>query len=180
MLFCIKNAFIAFVYFLMVSSASGADNTSTTSPVDSVYHQYITAAYNMDAQAISHLYAENAAYLTAEKTSAIHYGPSAVIRDMAEFLANAKKRGERIGFSFRITSRSASVDMICDVGYYRIDAIKDADKHPVLFGKMVNVFRKQVDGSWLFQVDSYSETTEENYLNAQNTIDYGYQRVVNK
>jgi uncharacterized protein (TIGR02246 family) len=125
--------------------------------IDAVYKSFSDAYRTLDAEKVTNLYSETAAYLPPNND--ILQGRAAIRPTFQSFFDWIKKEGRTMTISFRIVQRKTDKNLAYDVGIYTIRQFKDGA--PVGSGtgqgKFVVVAVKEKDGKWRFQVDGYSD-----------------------
>jgi uncharacterized protein (TIGR02246 family) len=121
--------------------------------IDAVYGTFSEAYRKLDAQMVTDLYSENAAYL--EPDAPVKFGREEIKKIFAGFFDYTKNNGNNITISFRILRRKANALMGYDVGIYTIATFKDGQKISEGQGKFVVVAVKK-GKVWQFDVDGYS------------------------
>ncbi len=134
--------------------AQGADPNA-------VYERF-AAAYNArDAQTlVTTAYAEDAIYVRGDAAS-LATGRDAILGVYSPMFANMTSNAETPQLSFRLAARSATEDMITDVGWYRL-RITDAEGEVLntSYGRFLTVMTKTDEGEWTFLRDLDTGATE--------------------
>ena len=123
--------------------------------IDALYHEFARAYETLDAQHFKTIYAEDTYYLAPQ--APIYFGNNEVAeKGFADWFASVKQDNASLSASFTIIAREIHDDLGFDVGY-----IKSLQKTPgkddaIYEAKILVVIKKQENGEWLFQADTYS------------------------
>lgn len=123
--------------------------------IDAVYERFSQAYAELDVQMVLDLYTDDAYYLigTAQR---ILQGKEELALAFS-LLERTKEKNGRLAIEFRIVDRQIIGDLAYDIGYYKLTTTRTDGESREKAAKFVTVLKKQADGSWRFQVDSYSE-----------------------
>jgi uncharacterized protein (TIGR02246 family) len=127
--------------------------------IDTIYAEFSRAYATLDADLVTNLYAEDAAYLAPGND--IQTGRSEIRKGFASFFDWVKREGRTMTISFRIVQRRIEKNIGYDVGVYTIVQQKDGKEVGTGSGKFVVVAVKGKGGQWRFQVDGYSDLKPE-------------------
>ncbi len=122
--------------------------------IDEVYRQFSESYRTLDAEKVTNLYTENAAYL--QPNDDLLQGRDKVREVFAPFFERVKKDGQTMTISFQIFQRKTDKNLAYDVGIYTLRSFKDGKEIGIGRGKFVVVAVKEKGGVWRFQVDGYS------------------------
>jgi uncharacterized protein (TIGR02246 family) len=123
--------------------------------IDTIYKTFSDAYRTLDADKVTNLYSETAAYLAPNDN--IQQGRAAIRPSFQSFFDYVKKEGRTMTISFQIVQRKVDKNLAYDVGIYTIRQYKDGKEINQGQGKFVVVAVKEKDGKWRFQVDGYSD-----------------------
>ncbi len=124
--------------------------------IDAIYQTFSDAYRTLDAEKVTNLYSETAAYLPPNDD--ILQGRNAIRPTFKSFFDWVKKEGRTMTISFQILQRKADKNLAYDVGIYTIRQFKDgAPVGGLGQGKFIVVAVREKDGKWRFQVDGYSD-----------------------
>lgn len=123
--------------------------------IDAIYKTFSEAYRTLDADLVTNLYTENAAYLAPNEN--IQQGRVEIRKGFQSFFDWIKKEGRTMTISFQIFQRKVDKSLGYDVGIYTIRQYKDGKEVGMGQGKFVVVAVKEKDGKWRFQVDGYSD-----------------------
>lgn len=150
-------------FLLFISSNANAQNSELTlekgvpahKEIDAVYKTFSEAYRTLDADLVTNLYSETAAYLPPNDD--ILQGRAAIRPTFQSFFDHIKNEGRTMTISFQIIQRKVDKNLAYDVGIYTIRQSKDGKQvgQPGQ-GKFVVVAVKEKDGKWRFQVDGYN------------------------
>ena len=148
----------------MVPQASGNElvldkGVSPHSGLDEIYRRFSEGYKKLDPVAVASLYSDDALYL-APGTD-VQRGRKLIQAGFANFFRAVKDRGARLEISFRIIERRVSGALAYDVGIFTLVQSREGSEPERSRGKFVVVARRMKDGSWGFQVDSYSDLKAE-------------------
>ncbi len=156
---------IAFLFLILfVSFSAKAQNAELTlekgvaahKEIDAIYKIFSDAYRTLDADKVTNLYTETAAYLAPNND--IQQGRAEIRPGFQSFFDYVKKEGRTMTISFQIFQRKATKNLAYDVGIYTIRQFKDGKQVGTAGqGKFVVVAVKEKDGKWRFQVDGYSD-----------------------
>lgn len=149
------------------SPAQTPDSAQETSPLvleqgvsshkglDEVYRRFSEGYKKLDAAFVANLYSETAAYLAPGSNMEI--GRRKVLENFSRFFDSVKRRNGRVEISFRIVQRQADNNLAYDVGVYTLTSFNERGEARTSSGKFVVVAKREKNGTWLFQVDSYND-----------------------
>jgi len=123
--------------------------------IDAIYKTFSEAYRTLDADLVTNLYTENAAYLAPNEN--IQQGRVEIRKGFQSFFDWIKKEGRTMTISFQIFQRKVDKSLGYDVGIYTIRQYKDGKEVGMGQGKFVVVAVKEKNGKWRFQVDGYSD-----------------------
>lgn len=124
--------------------------------IDAIYRTFSDAYRTLDAEKVTNLYTETAAYLAPNND--IQQGRAEIRPGFQSFFDYVKKEGRTMTISFQIFQRKADKNLAYDVGIYTIRQFKDgAPVGNPGRGKFIVVAVREKDGKWRFQVDGYSD-----------------------
>lgn len=124
--------------------------------IDAIYRSFSDAYRTLDAEKVTNLYSETAAYLPPNND--ILEGRDAIRPTFGSFFEWVKKEQRTMTISFQIFQRKVDRNLAYDVGVYTIRQFKDgAPVGDAGRGKFITVAVKEKDGKWRFQVDGYSD-----------------------
>jgi len=124
--------------------------------IDAIYKTFSKAYRTLDADLVTNLYTENAAYLAPNEN--IQQGRVELRKGFQSFFDWIKKEGRTMTISFQIFQRKVDKNLAFDVGIYTIRQYQDGKQVGTDGqGKFVVVAVKEKDGKWQFQVDGYSD-----------------------
>lgn len=123
--------------------------------VDEIYRRFNEGYRKLDAAQVAGLYTEDALYL-APGTD-IQRGRKVIEEVFTSFFRSVRESGARLEITFQIVGRSASNDLATDVGIYTLTLSKEGSPPRSSRGKFVTVARRDRDGVWRFQVDTYND-----------------------
>lgn len=136
-------------------SATLDKGVAAHSGVDDIYRRFTEGYRKLDAAQVANLYTEDALYL-APGTD-IQRGRKVIEELFTNFFRSVHSSGARLEITFQIINRSVAGDLATDVGIYTLTQSK-ADSPPRSSrGKFVTVARRDRDGVWRFQVDTYND-----------------------
>lgn len=156
-----KLAFISLILFASFNAtAQTAELTlekgvSAHREIDAIYKTFSEAYRTLDADLVTNLYTENAAYLAPNND--IQQGCPEIRKGFQSFFDWIKKEGRTMTISFQIFQRKVDKSLGYDVGIYTIRQYKDGKEVGMGQGKFVVVAVKEKNGKWRFQVDGYSD-----------------------
>ena len=127
--------------------------------IDAVYAKFSEAYRTLNADLVTGLYSESAAYLPPD--SEILIGRDAIKPTFASFFDWIRQEGRTMTISFRIVQRQVDKRLAYDVGIYTIRQFKDGKEVGVGDGKFTVVAARGKDRVWRFQVDGYSQLRRE-------------------
>ena len=122
--------------------------------IDAIYQRFQMAYEKLDAEMVAELYTDDALYLVPDND--VMRGRENIRKNFAAFFDYNKHRGTKLSISFMILRRSVQGDLGYDVGIYTLQSIKDGKILGEDQGKFVVITRKMKNGSWKFELDSYS------------------------
>jgi ketosteroid isomerase-like protein len=122
--------------------------------LDSVYLEFADAYRDLNLDAISDIYADDAFYLAPDR--GILRGSPAITETFQEMFDAAREEGIDLKIRFHIVSRQVSGRMAVDVGTFVVDRSKDDAIQKTSTGKFIVVARRGYDDRWRFRVDGYS------------------------
>lgn len=122
--------------------------------IDAVYARFSEAYRTLDAELVTGLYSENAAYLPPD--SRVLIGRDEIRPTFGSFFGWIRDQGRTMTISFRIIQRSVEKRIGYDVGIYAIRQYKDGTEVGKGEGKFIVVAVRGRDGQWRFQVDGYN------------------------
>lgn len=123
--------------------------------IDKIYKTFSEAYRTLDAEKVTNLYSETAAYLPPDND--ILQGRAEIRPTFKSFFDYIKNEGRTMTISFQIFQRKVDKNLAFDVGIYTIRQFKDGKEIGTPGqGKFVVVAVKEKDGKWRFQVDGYS------------------------
>ncbi len=135
--------------------------------ITALYQRFSQAYDDLDVQAVTDLYDDDAFYLSPGDDVAARQGRAA-IEDAFSFLGRVKERGAKMDIAFDILKRDIVGDLAYDVGYYRIlNTPPDGGEKRSSAGKFVTVMKRGEDGQWRFVVDGYSGAPTEAFGEAE-------------
>lgn len=154
---------IFLIIIVFVSFSANAQNSELTlekgvsahKEIDAIYKTFSEAYRTLDADKVTNLYTETAAYLAPNND--IQQGRGEIRPGFQSFFDWIKKEGRTMTISFQIFQRKVDKNMAYDVGIYTIRQYKDGKEVGTGQGKFVVVAIKEKDGKWRFQVDGYSD-----------------------
>ena len=127
-----------------------------------IYAKFTEAFQNKDFTLLQSLYEDDAYYLSPG---------GKIINDKNVFLApikamfdDAAEKGLDLHIIFRIVQRDYYGEAAVDIGYYKLDRMSKEGVQGRSIGKFITVARKQVDGSWRFRADAFSDAPEEGFF----------------
>ncbi len=124
--------------------------------IDAIYKTFSEAYRTLDADKVTNLYTETAAYLAPNND--IQQGRAEIRPGFQSFFDYVKKEGRTMTISFQIFQRKIDKNLAYDVGIYTIRQFKDGKQVGTAGqGKFVVVAVREKDGKWRFQVDGYSD-----------------------
>ncbi len=124
--------------------------------IDAIYRTFSDAYRTLDAEKVTNLYSETAAY--PPPNDDILQGRHAIRPTLKSFFDWVKKEGRTMTISFQIIQRKADKNLAYDAGIYTIRQFKDgAPVGDPGRGKFITVAVREKDGKWRFQVDGYSD-----------------------
>lgn len=127
--------------------------------IDAIYKTFSEAYRTLDADKVTNLYTETAAYLAPNEN--IQEGRTEIRKGFQSFFDWIKREGRTMTISFQIFQRKVDKNLAYDVGIYTIRQFKDGKEVGTGNGKFVVVAIKEKDGNWRFQVDGYSDLKPE-------------------
>lgn len=128
--------------------------------IDAIYAKFSDAYDKLDAKIVTDLYTDDALYLTPE--SGIQRGRDIIFDNFDGFFNSIKKNGGKLDISFNIVERRVTTNMGYDVGVYSLTSKNKSGATQTSRGKFVVIALKMKNGSWKFQLDSYSDMPKEN------------------
>lgn len=148
------------ILFPVMANAQNSELTlekgvSAHKEIDAIYKSFSEAYRTLDADKVTNLYTESAAYLAPNND--IQQGRAEIRRGFQSFFDWVKNEGRTMTISFQIFQRKVDKNMAYDVGIYTIRQYKDGKEVGMGQGKFVVVAIKEKDGKWRFQVDGYSD-----------------------
>ena len=151
------SGWLAAALLVMTGWAIRNDNTTAAdeAAIDAVYERVSQAYAALDKEMILDAYTDDAYYLIDTAQRLLH-GKEDLARAFTK-LDRMKQKGGRFAIEFRIVNRNIQGDMAYDVGYYKLTQTRPTGQSQDLAAKFVTVLKRQADGSWRFQVDSYSQ-----------------------
>jgi uncharacterized protein (TIGR02246 family) len=124
--------------------------------IDAVYRSFSDGYRTLDADKVTGLYSETAAYLPPNDN--ILQGRAEIRPTFKSFFEWVRTEGRTMTISFRIFQRKVDKNLAYDVGIYTIRQFKDgAPAGNPGQGKFIVVAVREKDGKWRFQVDGYSD-----------------------
>ena len=104
---------------------------------------------------LNKIYAEDAYYLQPKSQ---HFkGLDALIENgFAGWFDWMKEGNGTLSISFRIIERELQESLGYDIGYYKVTQKRPEEEDEISEGKFVVVTKKQENGEWRFQVDTYN------------------------
>ena len=161
-----NNVFVRFVFclFLMFYAHSSIaeddvlvleDGVKAHEGIDLLYHEFAKAYETLDADHYKSIYADQTYYLAPK--SPIYFNNSEVAdKGFREWFEYVKQSNGSLSVVFNIIAREVDENLAYDVGY-----IKSTQKIPELEDevyefKILAISKKQADGEWRFQADTYS------------------------
>lgn len=153
----------AFVLALTITAASQQKNASkltlerSVKPhagIDAIYAKFSDAYDKLDAEMVSGLYTDDALYLTPD--SDIMRGRDVISKSFSGFFDSIRSTGGNLEISFKIVDRRVDARMGYDVGVFSLTSIGKNGEVQISQGKFVVVAVRSKDGSWKFQLDTYS------------------------
>lgn len=127
--------------------------------IDAVYATFSDAYERLDAKMVSGLYTDDALYLTPE--SDIMRGRDVIFKSFSGFFDAIRRVGGKLDIRFNIVDRRVDQDIGYDVGIFSLTSIGKNGETQTSRGKFVVVAVRSKDGSWKFQLDSYSNLPKE-------------------
>ena len=158
-----KRKFLTiFAVFFLVTFAGGQSSqdlilepgVAAHKGLDEVYLRFSAGYRNLDPQAVSNLYTEDAFYLSPD--SDVKRGREKILAEFSGFFDSVKKGGGSLAISFQILGRQISGDLAYDVGIYTLTRKNAKGEARAARGKFIVVARRASNGEWRFQVDGYS------------------------
>lgn len=157
-----KNCIFLFLLIFGTLSINAQDSElilekgiPTHKEIDAIYKTFSDAYRTLDADLVTNLYTENAAYLAPNND--IQQGRAEIRKGFQSFFDWIKSEGRTMTISFQIFQRKVDKNMAYDVGIYTIRQYKDGKEVGKGQGKFVVVAIREKDGKWRFQVDGYSD-----------------------
>jgi uncharacterized protein (TIGR02246 family) len=157
-----KLFLVTAVFFISLSVNAQTDElvlekgVAAHKEIDAIYKTFSEAYRTLDADKVTNLYSENAAYLAPNDN--ILQGREAIRPTFRSFFEWVKSEGRTMTISFQIFQRRAEKNMAYDVGIYTIRQYKDEKQvGDDGKGKFIVVAVREKDGKWRFQVDGYSD-----------------------
>jgi uncharacterized protein (TIGR02246 family) len=156
----VKRESLLLTIFILVSGCREKieiSRDSSAAVIDKIYEDFTAAYHNLDVDAVTNLYTEDAHYLAPD--TSILIGREVIRSSFARFFDWAKANEAQLKISFKVVDRSISGDLAYDVGYYYLETLfpnSPEKKSRKDVGKFVTVAKRQPDGSWKFHVDGYS------------------------
>jgi uncharacterized protein (TIGR02246 family) len=123
--------------------------------VDAIYRGFNEGYRKLDAAQVASLYTEEALYLPPGAD--IRRGRKLIEESFTSFFRSVQDNGARLEITFQIIERRVSNDLAYDVGIYTLTQSKDGSPPRSGRGKFVTVARRDRDGTWRFQVDTYND-----------------------
>lgn len=151
--------FVSFNAYAQNSELTLEKGVSAHKEIDAIYKTFNEAYRTLDADKVTNLYTETAAYLAPNND--IQQGRGEIRGGFQSFFDWIKKEGRTMTISFQIFQRKVDKNMAYDVGIYTIRQYKDGKEVGTGQGKFVVVAVKEKDGKWRFQVDGYSDLKPE-------------------
>lgn len=127
--------------------------------IDLIYKTFGEAYRTLDADKVTNLYSETAAYLPPGDD--VLQGRENIRPTFRSFFDHIRKEGRTMTISFQILQRKVDKNLAYDVGIYTIRQYKDGAQVGTGKGKFVVVAVRKKDGKWRFQVDGYSALNPE-------------------
>ena len=151
--------FVSFNAYAQNSELTLEKGVSAHKEIDAIYKTFNEAYRTLDADKVTNLYTETAAYLAPNEK--IQQGRGEIRGGFQSFFDWIKSEGRTMTISFQIFQRKVDKNMAYDVGIYTIRQYKDGKEVGTGQGKFVVVAVKEKDGKWRFQVDGYSDLKPE-------------------
>ena len=122
--------------------------------IDAIYQRFQLAYEKLDAEMVAGLYTDDALYLVPDND--VMRGKENIRKNFSVFFDYNRNQGRKLNITFRILKRSVQGELGYDVGIYTLQSSKDGKILGEDQGKFVVVTRKMKDGTWKFELDSYS------------------------
>ncbi len=122
--------------------------------IDGIYQRFQLAYEKLDAEMVAELYTDNALYLVPDND--VMRGRENIRKNFATFFEYNKNQGTNLNIAFRIVRRSVQGELGYDVGIYTLKSIKEGKILGQDQGKFVVITRRIKNGTWKFELDSYS------------------------
>ena len=123
--------------------------------IDATYERLTQAYKAMDVDMALDQYTDEAYYLIGN-AQRILQGKEELGLAYSK-LERMKKKGGQTSIEFRIIDRTIQGDLAYDLGYFKLTTARPDGEANSIAHKFVTVLKKQADGSWRIQVDSYSD-----------------------
>ncbi|NNE43967.1 MAG: nuclear transport factor 2 family protein [Gemmatimonadetes bacterium] len=121
---------------------------------DSIYPRFSRAYATLDVDLLADLYAEDAVYVTPD--GVLKRGRAEIRAGFAQFFGRTSRNAERMEIRFRVLTRRVTGDTVTDVGLFTLDRFRGEEQLARDVGKFVTVASPGPDGTWRFDLDSYS------------------------
>lgn len=122
--------------------------------IDEVYNTFTRAYRDLDIELVKRIYADSTVYLTPGNV--IQFDKGEFIGSFDSMFAGAKADSAQLDIRFQIRKRDISPAQVTDIGYYRLQRIRQDSIQWTSVGKFITVLKPQSDGTWKFVVDGYS------------------------
>jgi uncharacterized protein (TIGR02246 family) len=158
-----KNNLLFLLYIFLLSCSQNEKATQVDvdeDEINSIYDRFSKAYDNLDAEMVKELYEENAIYFNPGDP--VQFGRSTFIGSFEEMFASSKQDSTKLDIQFRILDRKiVSDDQVIDIGYFRLEWIKDTNSLGLNVGKFITILHKQPDDTWKFIIDAYNQAPVE-------------------
>ncbi|PRX54759.1 YybH family protein [Flagellimonas meridianipacifica] len=157
--FCI----VCLVIFAFVGNAQEKELNPNTP-----YEDFSLAYATLDAATLSNVYTEDGVLLNLYDGSNPNSvkGVTNIKAYFEAFFSRSKETGQTLKLEFKITDRQKEENIIYDNGFYKLSSKLPNQPERVGYGKLSTVLVHD-QGRWKFKVDSNTNTTKEEFENAE-------------
>ncbi len=131
------------------------ETASTEAAIEATYDRLVQAYETANVDLILDQYADDAYYLIGSAQRILQGKEELGLA--YSHLQRAKEKGMQTTIAFRIVDRTIQNDLAYDIGYFKLTKTRADGESRHTAHKFTTVLKKQADGSWRFQVDSYSD-----------------------